>query len=80
MIRCFALSLLDALYGSWDAMHVADPCVVARTIFAETEGVNAVDFNLSERTQRELFTAGRGAAERFLTDWDFSDYLARCRG
>ncbi len=75
-----ALSLLDALYGSWDAMHVADPCVVARTIFAETEGVNAVDFNLSERAQHELFTAGQGAAERFLTDWNFSDYLARCRG
>jgi NTE family protein len=51
-----------------------------RTIFVDTLGVKAVDFNHSRETADKLFESGRGAARAFLDGaagqpkWDFEDY------
>ena len=46
----------------------------------DTAGVNPVDFGLSRAEATTLFENGRAAATRFLTGWDWEDYLATFRG
>jgi NTE family protein len=60
-------------------MHIDDPGVVARTIFIDTFGVKATDFDLTRATADRLFGSGRSAAEAFLETWDFDDYVRRFR-
>jgi NTE family protein len=64
------LSLAMAMVGtmqSWsDQMHLDNPEVTRWTIFVDTLGVNATDFNINEATQAQLFENGRTAAETFL--------------
>ena len=62
-----------------DAMHVDEAQVRARTIFVDTMGVTATDFDLDTATQTALFDSGVDAAQRFLDDWDFDAYIAAHR-
>lgn len=62
-----------------DQMHIDDPGVLARTIFVDTFGVKSTEFGLSRDTADRLFENGRSAAEAFLRDWDFDEYVARFR-
>jgi NTE family protein len=67
------LSLAMAMLGtmqSWsDQMHLDNPLVVKRTIFVDTFGVNATDFNLDAATRQKLYESGRSAAQKFLESW-----------
>lgn len=74
-----ALATVETLLTANDAAHVDQPCVQARTVFVDTSGVSAVDFDLSVETRERLYAAGRGAARTFLAGWDFPAYVARCR-
>ena len=60
-----------------DQIHIDDPATVARTIFVDTFGVRATDFDISETMQDALFRSGVEAAEGFLEDWDFDRYVGR---
>jgi NTE family protein len=64
------ISLTMALLGtmqSWsDQMHLNDPGVIERTIFVDTLGVNATDFEITRAVQEQLFQNGRTAAENWL--------------
>ncbi len=42
--------------------------VLQRTIFIDTFGVKATDFDIDRETQKRLFETGRTAAELFLMD------------
>lgn len=75
-----ALAVAETAIGACDARHINDPCVLRRTIFADTSGVSAVDFDLTEAQQGALFASGRQAARTFLAGWDWPAYLAACRG
>jgi NTE family protein len=75
----FARALLGTLLTWHDQMHVDDPCVAERTIFVDTSGVRATDFDLDPETQDRLYEKGHRAATRFLESWDFEAYLRRCR-
>ena len=70
----FAKALIGTMTSFHDQMHIADPGVIARTIFVDTTGVKATDFDLSEDTQQQLFENGREAATKFLSTWDFEAY------
>jgi NTE family protein len=73
------LSLLKSMVGTMmnfhDQMHIDDPAVLARTLFIDTLGVKATDFDIDEATQTALFENGRTAAIKFLKDWDLARYL-----
>lgn len=74
-----ANAFLDTTVNAHGRLLLDDPAVCARTIFVDTVSIGATDFDLSPGQQQELFDNGRRAAERFLADWDFAEYLARYR-
>ncbi len=74
-----AKSMLATMTSFHDQMHIDDPGVVARTIFIDTFGVKATDFDLSPATADRLFESGRRAAAAFLEGWDFDEYVRRFR-
>lgn len=55
-----------ALHGI-DRRHIDDPATIARTMFIDTAGTSALDFDLSPEQSETLIRAGREAAERFLS-------------
>jgi NTE family protein len=83
------LDLTRAMIGTmtsfFDRMHLDDPQVLARTIFVDTMGVKATDFDIDAKTQEQLYQNGRAAAERFLDGgdghpaWNFEEYVAKFR-
>ena len=78
------LDLVKAMVGTmtnfYDQMHIDAPSVLARTIFIDTTGVQATDFDIDTATQERLYTNGRSACARFLeAKWDFARYLAQYR-
>ncbi len=73
------LAAVDTLLTDQDAAYVDEPCTRSRTVFVDTSGVSAVDFDLGPAASNRLYTAGDAAARQFLTRWDFASYLARCR-
>ena len=79
-----ALSLAKAMVGTMmnfhDQMHIDDPAALARTMFIDTLGVKATDFDIDEATQDTLYENGRTAATKFLGAWNFPDYISRFRG
>ena len=76
-------SLARAMVGTMtsfhDQIHIDNPSAVARTMFVDTFGIRATDFDIDETMQDTLFKSGRQAAEAFLRDWDFQTYLATYR-
>jgi len=80
-----ARALLGTMTGWYDAIHINDPDVLARTIFVDTLGVKATDFDLDRATSTKLYDNGRKAAERFLDGdkdqpaWNFEEYKKRFR-
>ncbi len=63
-----------------DQAHLAKPWVKVRTLQVDSAGVNPIDFGLSRTQATALFENGEAAAKRFLTEWDWVDYLATFRG
>lgn len=76
-LASLSLALLRTLIGHTDRAHLNDPDVVERTIFVDTDGVQATDFHLDRATADRLYQNGRRAARQFLDSWDWSAYLAR---
>jgi NTE family protein len=72
-------AMVGTLTSFRDAMHVDRPDVRDRTIFVDTLGVKATDFDLDEETQNALFDSGVDAATKFLANWDFDRYVATYR-
>ncbi len=61
-----AKAMLATMTGFYDAMHLEDPAVVDRTIFVDTTGVRATDFDIDPETANWLFDNGKAAATKFL--------------
>jgi len=57
------------------AEHVLRPDNVARSITVTTDGVSAIDFDLTREEQQQLRSAGASAAEDFLARWDWQQWL-----
>jgi NTE family protein len=81
----FAKAIVGTMTKFHDQMHIDDPAVLARTIFVDTFGVKATDFDIDEATQDLLYENGRTAATRFLEGgeqhraWDFGNFVSRFR-
>jgi NTE family protein len=61
-----ALAILHTMQGWHDELRLADPLVQRRTIFVDTFGVKATDFDIDRATQQRLYENGRTAAGKFL--------------
>ncbi|OLB74865.1 MAG: hypothetical protein AUI14_22450 [Actinobacteria bacterium 13_2_20CM_2_71_6] len=72
-------ALLSTMVEAHDRLDLDDPSVCARTIFVETDGINATDFGLSADQRELLYRSGRSRAKEFLATWDFDEYLRRYR-
>lgn len=75
----FTKAMIGTMTSFRDAMHVDEEAVRARTIFVDTLGVKATDFDIDEPTQNALFDNGVNAAREFLQNWDFSEYITSYR-
>jgi NTE family protein len=62
-----------------DQTYLERPCVAARTIQVDTDGVGLVDFGVDDRRKKMLFDNGWTAADQFLASWNFGNYKALCR-
>lgn len=70
------LSLISTMESAHDQMHVDDAFFSSRTIFVDTTGYKATDFNLTAADKQKLFDNGMAAATAFLKDWDWSAWRA----
>lgn len=75
----FARAIVGTMASWHDQVHIDDESVIARTMFVDTTGVRATDFDLDERTQQGLYENGRRAAGDFLEGWDFDEYIKKYR-
>lgn len=84
----FARSLLNTMMGFADRAHIEDPKVVSRTIFVDSLGVSATDFDAvstKPELREALFQSGVAAATRFLhgdgtpdhPPWSFDSYVTQ---
>ena len=62
-----AVSCLRTLIDEHDAYHLDDTKTTQRTIFVDTTGISATDFDITKETQKTLFANGQKAALDFLT-------------
>jgi NTE family protein len=69
-----ALAMIATMREFHDGMHIDQPVVRDRTIFVDTFGIKATDFDLSADDTDRLYRSGRESAERFLDEWDFDHY------
>jgi NTE family protein len=73
-------AVVETLLTAQDAVHVDDACDAGRTVFVDTTGVSATDFDLGDAEQSRLFQSGEQAARKFLDRWSFPAYVEACRG
>jgi NTE family protein len=71
----FGLALVATMTNAHDQMHLDEPSVVDRTVFVDTFGVKATDFDLDAKTRDQLFDKGTAAGKKFLDGWSFDRYL-----
>ncbi|HEY6532076.1 MAG TPA: patatin-like phospholipase family protein [Acidimicrobiales bacterium] len=82
----FVQSLLTTMMGFSDRVHIENPKVISRTIFVDTLGVSATEFDrVSEdaKLRDDLFESGLWAARKFLDGdgtpehpkWTFERYV-----
>lgn len=74
----FSKALVSTMLEAHDRLHVQKAHAV-RTIFVQTLGVKATQFNLSDRVRQELYCSGQKAARSFLQTWNFQRYIAEFR-
>lgn len=72
-------AMLGTMTGWYDQQYVGEESVQARTIFIDTLGIKATDFDLSRENAAALYDNGRQAAEDFLGTWDFDSYKEKFR-
>lgn len=78
VVRLLEQVLITAVVGH-DQTYLEQPCVARRTITVDTAEVGIVDFWASEARRVATVTNGRVAAEAFLSEWDWDEYLRNCR-
>lgn len=72
------LDMLKRLFATMSSAHdnvyVDQPSVQDRTVFVDTTGVSATDFDLDATKRDFLFTSGWTAAQKFLADWHWKQW------
>lgn len=74
----FGKALVETLLKAHDRMHVEDPCTIKRTIFIDTTGFKATNFDIPKEDQQKLFSLGSTAGQKFFKYWDFEKFKKQC--
>lgn len=56
--------------GQWNRYALTDEGVDARTVWVDTDGIQATEFGITDAQQKWLYENGRSAASAFLAHWD----------
>jgi len=70
----FTRALLVTMLDAHDRLHVEKVNAV-RTIFINTLGVRATQFQMPLELRQRLFASGEEAARQFLSSWNFEEYV-----
>jgi len=74
----YSLAILSTAMNAHDQIHVDNPCTQKRTIFVDTFGIKATDFEVSKDQKQKLFDSGVKYATEFLATWNYKTYLKEC--
>lgn len=74
----YSKSLLITMLEAHDRLHVKQAEAV-RTIFIPTRGIRSTQFRMSPQMRENIYRSGRAAAERFVRQWDYAQYLKTFR-
>ncbi|QUR67880.1 patatin-like phospholipase family protein [Mycobacterium spongiae] len=72
------IAAIETLLSNQDNAYIDDPCTVRRTIFVPAQDVSPIDFDITEEQREALYQRGLHAGHKFLTTWNYADYLAEC--
>ena len=67
----FALSVLRTLLGAHDRAYISNPAFASRTVFVDTTGYSATQFDLTAADKATLFANGQKSGLSFLKCWDW---------
>ena len=74
----YTLDIIDTMIEKNEDIYIRDKDAV-RTIFIPTLGAHTTQFDMSPKMKSELFYSGYKSAEKFLSTWDFEQYIKRYR-
>jgi len=63
-----AVNCLETLTADWNRYRLDEEGVNRRTIFVDTTGVAATDFDIDKATRQRLYDNGQAAAQKFLAN------------
>jgi len=72
-------SVVTTVLVGRDQAYLSQPWVSARTIRVDSTDAGFLDFDISDNEIEALYAKGYAAAEKFLSTWDWHDYLERFR-
>ncbi|HEX3545748.1 MAG TPA: patatin-like phospholipase family protein [Mycobacterium sp.] len=72
-------SVITTVLVGRDQAYLSQPWVSARTIRVDSTDVGFLDFDISDNEIDALYGKGYAAAEKFLSTWDWAEYLRRFR-
>jgi NTE family protein len=72
-------SVITTVLVGRDQAYLNQPWVKARTIRVDSTDVGFLDFDITDNEIEALYVKGYGAAEKFLSTWDWDAYLDRFR-
>jgi NTE family protein len=72
-------SVITTVLVGRDQAYLSQPWVSARTIRVDSTDVGFLDFDISDNEIEALYAKGYGAAEKFLSTWDWDAYVERFR-
>jgi NTE family protein len=71
--------VITTAFVGHDQAYLSQPWVNARTIRVDSTDVGFLDFDISDNEIEAQYAKGYGAAEKFLSTWDFDAYCNRFR-
>src|SRR5919198_4344074 len=74
----FAKSIAQTMMAAHDRMYL-DEATFARTIAIPTLGVGTTEFEITPTRVDALYQSGHDAGKKFLSGWDFDQYIADYR-
>lgn len=72
-------SVITTVLVGRDQAYLNQPWVSARTIRVDSTDVGFLDFDISDNEIEAQYLKGYGAAQHFLSGWDWAEYLRRFR-
>jgi NTE family protein len=72
-------SVITTVLVGRDQAYLNQPWVSARAIRVDSTDIGFLDFDISDNEIEALYGKGYAAAERFLSTWDWDEYLRRFR-